>query len=1607
MDKAVIDVAYAAVRHTPAHVNLLEPATDELHLFASFENSLVSTHAYQLSLRAQCVWNADFIPDNSMNPGGISSRFQSECRPWSRSPRTIYPLLPLQNTVAPDAADESVFARRVLLNTSAQAVAYAAHRSLERPADVFAGDIYLEVNMLSTNNATLAVFVPDDRNIDSAAWVPRWRLSVHARQIIGDTTRLVIAAGSEQMCFACFSLASKQSTSTFYTTNMASATASFRGDKFVFRHSAGLLVCEQQVQARTHEVFMQALYNVSFSELFASSLTDACVSSFGIRTGHVDVPADVLRSSEVLLRGECLFYVFSPTAVYCARRAGGVYQVRWPTQPQANILDVSVYNDFVVRTVQQQDETTKFISFVSSVGSASAVVVKLEGLLMFARGDPRFYLKRTSDYKLQLSKLDAVGNFTFSLNSSSSYAQNDVAVLFSTRVPISMRNTVLEYAHDFVVFATAKYSLAHVFVYVAALDVRSAVLSTYAMPSAVYDIASDKQATRINGAYERMSEAGEATLSAAWLAPDTLLLSVAIENVPTTKFQTVLINVTNLEIIQNTMHPDLLRAFSAPFVRLSNALASSGVLLSCTECQPTATGRNVAGFFAYGASSVSYRRLVACEEANMYVEENMAEKLPIQTCARVVADSAHEYTDALFGYTDAVFEMTLTCATLDSLEVVLEMPVGSTVEFARGEVYYTHDVARVLLYATCNNYEPLHSAKAYKSGTCAQGCVVGLTDGSFKLSRGVRIESVRHRSGMSPASALWNRFVLLQAGVTSNLQSATEVTREAWQKHSVTCRRIVPRQQILIQTQRHVSVETLAANEAGDDDQRIAFDALAVVPVLSEGLVSVLAGNTSRLMTVVYVPSLFDLKMLALEALAYGDDVDDWARVHASVVVAAAPSHLAHCTYAARLLPVDDDLRAIDHATSTGCVLNLAVSPQCHIELPRSLRNAASVVGVEVMPLTSGCELLDDAHDVAVEFAPFMQISQCPAQHFLHADSLTCTPCDEGEPFCGPGQFVSGCLALIYPFTVPQCLQCPLPNHSSFAITSSGCSEWHCLQGFYRLDGACAGCTAQLLLGSTACRNIGGRMRKNCTNVENEKCVDCPQKPRYTQWTISATAECTWQCMPGYFAVAGGCELCLSFDEAVANLAMSGLRGTGAFYRFRSCTASAQATSEKCSARDFGFDLNGTYTADAPAFDEDCVLNCAEDSNLHAVRVNVSRAENTSEFQWRARMCRTCTDAAWPTFVNGTHLPRRAFVMSSSCVSTCLISAGAFATNDTRVCLWCPPAACANGTFWSSSDNCTSCQPCAAARTGGVFTSAGTLDDAHSCSQQCPTGSYILDASTCRLHSTLACSDGLQYAIPGTSSSDAQCGTCADCSGAREKVACNATANRQCESCGAIDAWSSAWSPQGCRLLCRTTEGYTKLYTATGEVCRKCLACPLGRTLPSAPVDCTCAPCPSIPPKASYTKGCMWTCPLFHVATFDRVSAAMQCEYTIKQTSNEVYKLRARSPVACAPGQRLTQQTRLAAYTSLQCEPCALPAGLQLAQLNVTWTWDRACAWQCLWNLQKVSTLGGYTCEHLHYTHLAPARAAAGLSSTQLLLVLVCAVVVLVFALCCLSKMQR
>ena len=1406
--------------------------------------------------------------------------------------------------------------------------------------------------------------------------------------------------------------ASTASTLSFTTTSMALATASFCGDKYVFKHAEGLRVCEARVQVRVYPVFVQTNYNLSMSDVFASALNDACVSTFGVRIAPFGLPADVLRSSELRLSGDCLFYAFSPTAVYCVRRAGVVETLKWQTRSQLAqgiMADVSVHNNFRARTVHDwlsiPGKAATYVLFVSPIDSFSEVQLAVPGLVMFARGAPQFYLKRTLDYTLYLARFSVPENTEFSLNLTSTYVQDNMYEFFrnnaiqTSRVPISSRNTVLEDMDGVILFATAKYTGQHVYVYVAALDVAASVSNTYAVKAVVYDIGTTNSPTTIRDAYEQIVHIGEAAISVKQMQPGVLLISVAIDNVVPTNYQTILINTSTLEIIDGALHPDLTSALAAPFVRLADAVVSQGEVRSCSECRNTTTGLDMSGFFAHGASSVSYSRLMRCEEPGRYLENNVVKKIPTDTCARVARPDITPHA-----YTAAVFKMTVNCKALQQLEVVLELPAESSIIF--GTITYRVSLfSRFLLYAQCVDYTDLQQATLYSTATCVTGCVVVLQQGFFFISGGVRVARIRHQPSMSAASCTWHRSVLLQDGVSSTRVDA-DLVRNVWQEYSVTTRVIAPKQAILLQVRRDQAVESIAA-ASGDTQHGVALDALMLVPVLSEGLVSTGSGNT--LTTIVYVPSLANLAVLGLETFAYGDDVHDWARVHASVHVVLAGVSAMQCTYVARLVAVDTELRFLQTVTTTGCMLDLPRVPHCHLELPVRLKNTESVVGLQLVPVTGVCNLQRDTA-VTVELAPFMKISQCAAQYFLDADTLTCTPCEKVALACGSGQFVRGCPALMHPDVAKECLDCEHPEHSAFSSMTTGCDAWRCFSGYYRAGGACPACTTLLAVGNATCSNTPGRRRLACSEFENERCADCDTKPWYSEWVFVAGRECTWQCQKGYFQSGAGCEKCATLQEAVTTLGLSGTREIGSFYRFRACTGTAQVRAEKCVARDFGYDLHGAYVADGGAFDTDCVLQCDDNSNRHRVRVNATSVGAGNVSVWMAQVCQTCQNDSWPIFANGTYLPRFAFEMSLSCVSTCVSDTGFFATDDTRVCLWCPQNACANGSFWSATDNCTNCQNCTRTRAGGVFTSRGTLNDAHSCQEECATGSFAYDEHTCKQHSVLACTEGVEYRIEGTTSTDAQCGTCADCTGARETVSCSLSGNRQCASCGPIDTWSSEWSASGCNLTCRTATGYTKLYRTTGEVCRKCLPCAVGTTLPAKPSDCTCVPCTDpVPATALYTKGCTWQCPMYHVARYDVESGELVCEYTIKQTSNGAYKLRSVSVVACPPGERLITDARPAAYASLQCERCAVPAGLDAATLNQVWTWDRECNWKCAWNTQKRERRGVYTCETIGYTH-ATASVHATLHNKQGLnwaLVGVLAGCGLVVVVCCLCFLGR
>ena len=180
------------VGHVPPWANVLEGITLKPHLFSNFENMLVNVDGTPEN-QHQCVWNAQSILDNDMNPGGVSHSFEDKfCHVWHRNSDLQYPLLPLQNTVHDSQVD---FPRRLLINASARAMHYdyTGEGSVEfevenmrmagrPPFTDFEGDLFLTMDVTNAGVVVMQGFVPTDRNLSVISWVPQWELSVLARE---------------------------------------------------------------------------------------------------------------------------------------------------------------------------------------------------------------------------------------------------------------------------------------------------------------------------------------------------------------------------------------------------------------------------------------------------------------------------------------------------------------------------------------------------------------------------------------------------------------------------------------------------------------------------------------------------------------------------------------------------------------------------------------------------------------------------------------------------------------------------------------------------------------------------------------------------------------------------------------------------------------------------------------------------------------------------------------------------------------------------------------------------------------------------------------------------------------------------------------------------------------------------------------------------------------------------------------------------------------------------------------------------------------------------------------------------------------------------------
>lgn len=182
--------------------NLLEVATGPAHRWSSFENLLVVMDA-RVEQRFQCVWNAAGIKDSVFAPGGVGAVFWANgvsaaaeyrergtklCRSWPGGRE--HPLLPLQNAVA----FEGDARRRVLVNSSARAVAYAHNGVVTVPGELDIvseirkpdsvrdpGDLLLALDLHDT--VQLQVHVPTDRDI------PKWARWIRFSFLVQELTK--------------------------------------------------------------------------------------------------------------------------------------------------------------------------------------------------------------------------------------------------------------------------------------------------------------------------------------------------------------------------------------------------------------------------------------------------------------------------------------------------------------------------------------------------------------------------------------------------------------------------------------------------------------------------------------------------------------------------------------------------------------------------------------------------------------------------------------------------------------------------------------------------------------------------------------------------------------------------------------------------------------------------------------------------------------------------------------------------------------------------------------------------------------------------------------------------------------------------------------------------------------------------------------------------------------------------------------------------------------------------------------------------------------------------------------------------------------------------
>jgi hypothetical protein len=1532
-DQHVQDLRYVAHAHSPGHANMLEPV-DATNMFSSFENVLLSVDSVDESRRRVCVWNADDIVDNGMNPGGVSVAFDGECRPWSRDPATEYPLLPMQNTVI---EREVTFYRRILLNTSACAAHYSSEwRGMPREygkssiPGAFSGDVFLDLDLTNTTNATLAAFVPDDRGLGAVTSISRWRVSVYTQQTLGDPSRVRIDTDTGiEVCDECFHVAAASTTSTtpaptttvtcsdsLYTslyTTYKQAWSNFNGDKFLMTATHSTFVCDKATHERIQNLGPPGVVSHHTLAVLAGVVSELTDSTYALPIKYSE-PERLIGSSGVISGLACMTVVFSSNGLYCLSVDGVITALRGPDAVISALCDV------VQSVVSQSDSILATYTCGDTRASLcfnlnSQIVTSFEDrddIVMHASVVPEYYLSRNDNSRSIVMKAFRCSNVC-ALQCTSDDVSRRIELSFS----VTAANTFFSGNKQIVVLATSARNADAGVTYV--FMARQGVVSKYTMHDRGTNATEERDWTPDD------TKMRESAMSGAWISETTFILS--FED-PRMIWQcTVDYSSITVHVLKSTVGSP-----QTPFFRVGAALLSyaSSTQYTLQTWMPACTIQttDTSAYFAFGSTHLTYTRLRPCGDGIHYIDPSEWTSQPVHTCVSACWNSALRPTE---------YQVAMRCKTPDRVSIMsLALPPHSSVTF--DEFGITNTAAEnetVVVYTQCRGLLP--SRVFVAGGTrCAGVCEIQ-SSSRILLGGGVSITFVVEAK-MQPTP--WHVQAML--GGSAFWSSAVEslASHGQWSQPHVFVHNIQEKQPIFVNVVRTVTYASLVDTliDAKDTEMNVALDVLEVIPSLSERAVLQVWDNRTLLFTVLLIPSDDDLALLSLQAFKAGHDVLNWRRLHAVAYIRSLDPTLAGCVYDLRLIEINASFVPSWPGPELGCAMHLPgvmeiMTAQCHLEIPYAMANTDGLVGVYVSSADGQACPLPHPESLSLELAPFVAMQNCTQDAYLHAGTGKCVSCESSDKKCGVGFYAPACEALLPASRPVNCSVCPAVANSGFLPTSANCDDWTCLGGFYNSDGTCIACTSDLV---DVCGRTPGLNWSACTTIRNEDCRACDdlRRPRYAEWTNHST--CSWRCRDAYFESGGQCYACMSLDMLKVVLEFGGDRSASTFYKFEPCNASHQSRFTPCVQSYLG---NGVYTADAAAFLQHCPATCTEDRLVHLVATSFSDSDG---LVWDAQQCVLCAHDDMPTFPNGSMLPAHAFSMNLSCHAACLPVQGFYAARNTTgartSCVHCPDTKCAVGEYLSTSDDCSDCHACASrVRENVVFTSSGRVDTELSCAETCKHGYFYEGSSdTCLPHANRTCTLGLQYKVNGTAFADTRCEICTDCLGNREVRACSAHEDAECESCGELVWWNSHWSGVDCLLECKPS--FTKLFRP--ERCQQCSTCPEGSSRPSAPDNCSqCLACePPKPESASYLQECTWRCPdFFSLVQTDGISDCLYAPGWI--TSDSVAVEPPATELVCAKGFRLE---------NFACTECDTPAGLSNATLGDTWFWVASgCAWEC------------------------------------------------------------